>query len=204
MKFFIRVVDLLNRLLESIQQVGFNNTTIIFSYLFNINTEKHISFNKKNFYFFPKSDKGVISHFYVKGYKIDGDIKLIFDIGANIGTETLRFLHLNPKSRIISIEPQRRNFYLLNKNFKDEKRVSIVKGALWNESKELLLKMDQTYESCKIVSNESNKKELFEKVRGYTIPEILELNSLKGAFIDIFKIDVEGAEKKIFCEGDNS
>lgn len=160
MKFLIRVVELLNRFLESIQQVGFKNTAKIFSYLFNLNKEKYISFNKKNFYFFPKSDKGVISHFYIEGYKISGRVNLIFDIGANIGTETLRFLHLNPNSRVISVEPSARNFYLLSKNFKDENRVSIVKGALWHESKELLLKMDQTFESFKITENESKKEEL--------------------------------------------
>ena len=55
-------------------------------------------------------DYGVISHFFspqVKFDKINTDKKIIVDLGANIGIETLRFNYLFPNSKIISVEPDK-------------------------------------------------------------------------------------------------
>ena len=95
-----------DRFIECINQVGLHNTVTIFSFIIpGPDAKKCIRIDGRQFFFYPKSDKGVLTHLYKSGHRIKGHVKLIFDIGANIGQSIDRFQSIFPKSKIYSFEP---------------------------------------------------------------------------------------------------
>jgi len=205
-----RALQLLDRFNECTRQLSFSQSISVFSYLWGDNSVKSINLNGKKFYFQPKSDKGVMSHFYKEGYRILGEPKLIFDVGANIGDETLRFRHFHPEAQVVAIEASSRNIEFLKKNFSQDPSVYIFPAALWHSAGVLHLSSGQSHESCSIAESfckspvEPDLIIDFEDVNALTVVDVLNSLSLQGMPIDIFKIDVEGAEKYIFCQGDTS
>ncbi len=201
-----RAIRLCDRFLECVNQTGIANTIKIFSYLLSkTDTKKHIFVHGRFFYFYPRSDKGVISHMYKPGYKIIGDVKLIFDIGANIGDETLRFRHFNPKARIVAVEASARNYKLLSENFSGDDSVDLVHGALWHETGSIKLLSGSNFESFYV--DKSKHSDSFKQsnnvfVSAYTVVDLMKKFGLLGMQIDVFKIDIEGAEEFIFTQGD--
>jgi FkbM family methyltransferase len=161
------------------------------------------------FSFRPKSDKVVVSHFYEEGYRIKGNKpRLIFDVGANIGDETLRFRAFHPNATIIAIEPSSRNISFLKQNFHRDPNVHVLHAALWHSSGKVKLNTSgHSFESFAIVNNSAKNAEMnsaLEEVSAITVSEVLALYQLNGISIDIFKIDVEGAERFVFCHGDTA
>jgi FkbM family methyltransferase len=201
-----RTLRFFDRLLESVNQLGVANSLRVFSYLLpGSDHEVSIKKGRHTFYFHPVSDKGVLSHFYKPGYRIGGNPGLIFDVGANIGDETFRFRHFHPTAKIIALEPALRNFLLLQKNCISDSNIKAIHGALWWESCQLNLAPSdsQSHESYSLVHPEqrSSHHNHSETVRAFTVNEILTEHNLTESDIDIFKIDVEGAEEFIFCNG---
>lgn len=83
----------------------------------------------RNFTFRGNADKGVMSHFYKPGYRIvdtvDRPVRTIIDCGANIGDETVRFLHFHPEARIVAIEAEAANFDILTENLSGVRSVNL-------------------------------------------------------------------------------
>jgi FkbM family methyltransferase len=52
------------------------------------------------------------------------EVKVIVDIGANVGYSALYFAHLYKNAKIFAIEPEKNNFSQLQKNCQHEKRIS--------------------------------------------------------------------------------
>lgn len=208
MRIFIRFIQLIERFFESINQIGLRNAILVFSYLYSRKDRKrYLNFKGKKFFFYPRGDKGVMSHLYIIGYKLKGNPEIIFDVGANIGIESLRFSFFYPNSKIFAIEPSKRNFLLLKDNFKKYKNVNIVNGALWWESKKVFLTQPYpSYESFRIEDGENlkSKKKFSEEVNAYTVNEILDEYKIRNKNIDILKLDIEGSEESLINKGDNS
>lgn len=202
----IRLIQLFERFLLSVNQIGVLNSLLVFSYLID-SRDRVVSIQKdgRKFNFCPKSDKGVISHFYKTGYRIQGKVELVFDVGSNIGDETFRFRHFHPEAKIVSVEPSSRNFNLLYQNFNEDPNVFMVNGALWNVSGELEIRRRTSHESYSIdgVNDCENFSNGSEKVLAYSVHDLINRFGLQDCRIDVFKIDVEGAEEFIFC-GDNN
>jgi hypothetical protein len=70
------------------------------------------------------ADCGMLTHFYDPNYRIvdhlDGRVETIIDAGANVGVESMRFRHNHPNAKIVSIEPDAGNFYILHHNCADD------------------------------------------------------------------------------------
>jgi FkbM family methyltransferase len=202
-----RLLQLVDKFVLCVDQLSLAESISIFSYVWGSDSLKCISANDRNFYFQPKSDKGVLSLFYKEGYRISGDPKIIFDVGANIGDATLRFRAFHPFAKIVAIEPSARNFEILRKNFASDPNVFLFNSALWHSPGKLHLKCYGNPESFSIFECNSEATHVSEVasevVDAVTVSDILSLLDLKNIPIDIFKIDVEGAEKFIFCQGDN-
>jgi FkbM family methyltransferase len=217
----VKLLYSLIRYIVAIHNLGFANTVYILckKFFLSAHTCKIKTKTFGNIYWRPKFDFGVFSHLYSPAinfsdyasqdffYTENKKIKIIFDLGANIGIESVRFRKLFPLAQIISIEPNKSNFEILKKNLSQHNFIKYFNLAIWNNKTKLKLKSygnsstSFSYEELKSLSkNEStlmSNDEIF--VDAETIDNLMKTLSISE--IDILKIDVEGAEKYIF---DNS
>lgn len=136
---------------------------------------------------------------YVHYIKENGTVNLIVDAGANIGCASIYLYSHFPDAKMICIEPESSNFEILLKNIKLnhlENTTQCIKKALWNENKELeLRRIDFSNDGFHVMS-EGVTHEIIDKITTCTIPDLLK--EYKEKYIDLLKIDIEGAEKTIF------
>ncbi len=130
---------------------------------------------------------------------LDFEPKTIIDAGANVGLAAIYFANKYPNAKIISIEPERSNFDLLEENTRHYKNVYPIRRALSNQADQYLDIVDNGFgkwgfmtEEKKDATDES-KEDLVQTI---TIDEIIKENELD--VVDIVKIDIEGAEKELF------
>ncbi len=145
--------------------------------------------------------------FYFRDYRKTYGIrppKFIIDAGAHIGLTSVYFAQKYPQAKILAIEPDSENYYLLLKNTSPYPNIVPILGALWDKHTHLYinnryrLKKDQYLKSAEYELSEDNN--LHEPaVCAYTIDEIIEQYGID--LIDVLKVDIEGAEKTIFQKG---
>lgn len=201
-----RLLRFSDRFLECVNQVGFRNSLTIFSFIIpGPDIKRSILINRRRFFFFPKSDKGVLTHLYKSGYRIKGDVRLIFDIGSNIGDETLRFCAFHPDARIVAVEASSRNYSLLHENFSAYGNIDLIHGALWSSTEVISLEAGPNFEAYHVGGSRTEPYPGVSdraRVQAYSVVDLIAKLELSGKKIDIFKIDVEGAEEFIFTRGD--
>ena len=128
-------------------------------------------------------------------YFPDGDIRVILDVGANIGDTAAWYLSRFPKSRVYSIEPDAANCALYRQNCEPYgARAVLQQGALWWAEEELWL-TTTSQPDCYSVGADGEGI----PVRAFTVPGLMQLWDIQ--IIDIFKCDIEGAEIEIFSKG---
>ena len=202
MKYIIHYLNFLQRFGVSIVNLGlFNSFKIVFLKFFpdkkisKISSKKFGHIHWRSYY-----DYGVISHFFFPqvGFVTKNDPpKVIFDVGANIGIESLRFIKLFPNSKLIAIEPELSNFKLLEKNLKNYKNCIIVNKAVWNKKSNLSIINHSEKNSQTFFVQEKNLPEK-QKVESLSLKNLID--DFKISTIDILKIDAEGSEEMIFDE----
>jgi FkbM family methyltransferase len=146
----------------------------------------------------PKRDS-VISHFFTPQIEIYGtkykiNVKTIVDLGAKIGTESIRFSKLYPNARIFAVEAVKENFDALLLNVKNYSKIKPIFAAIWDKKANLKL-ISRSIDSQSWYLRESLQDENYD-IRGITLDEILKENNIVE--IDILKVDIEGAEKQLF------
>ncbi len=134
--------------------------------------------------------------FALKQYDIPIDFqpRLIIDGGANIGMSAIYFALKFPTAKIISLEVSPENFELLKYNTRDFPMVKPVCKGLWNESGHLKIIDEGAGANAFMV-------ERVDEPGKNTIPAISigDIMKEEGAdWIDIVKLDIEGAEKMLF------
>jgi len=153
----------------------------------------HTSFNLRP----GTTDFDTYEHVFVlKEYEIDLPFvpKLIIDGGANNGMSAIFFALKYPSANIISVEPNKDNFRLLQHNTRDFKNVTAICKGVWNESGFLkIINSDADSNAFRVDKINSNEDGAIPAV---SISDLL--MSEKAAAIDILKLDIEGAEKKVF------
>ncbi|PCH91397.1 MAG: hypothetical protein COB85_09150 [Bacteroidetes bacterium] len=125
-------------------------------------------------------------------------VKYIIDAGSNIGLTSLYFTSYYDEAKIIALEPDEHNFKVLQDNIKlnDLKNIVTINAALWNNNNDELT-IDKSFRDGREWSravipgnvNDSN-------IQLLTIMDII--NKYSWPYIDIMKMDIEGAEKFIF------
>lgn len=143
--------------------------------------------------------------FVNKEYDFDRTIspRFILDAGANVGLASIYFAHKFPTARIVSIEPEETNFSLLKKNTSPYSMITPLQVALWNVSEEVqVIDPGKGKWGFRTVSGNknSNTRNWCHAVRGMTVDEIMQEQGID--FIDIFKMDIEGAEKEVFKDAE--
>ena len=123
--------------------------------------------------------------------------QFIVDGGANVGFTSVFFANQYPDAQIVAIEPDANNCDLIRRNCGGIPNVRVIQAGLWTSNAALTIKNPndpswafQLGESPQAASG---------SVNGITIPNLL-AQSVTG-MIDILKLDIEGAEERLFSDG---
>ncbi len=124
-------------------------------------------------------------------------VRVVVDLGANIGLSASYFASRFPKAKIIALEPDSENYELLKANTRNMDCVNAVNGAIWNRRVSLKIEnpddRPDSYRLCECSPNMPGS------VCAFSIPDLLETYHLDE--IDILKADIEGAEVQLFSKG---
>lgn len=134
-----------------------------------------------------------------KEIKIEPSV--IIDAGANIGSSVIFFKDVFSKAKIICIEPESNNFAQLKINVALNKFLDIhfVEGGLWHKDESLVMNSDFRGGKEKELSfslSDAKERKTSSTIKGYSLNTILSNYGINE--IDIFKIDIEGAETYLF------
>lgn len=127
-------------------------------------------------------------------FAFPGTLRTPVDAGANIGAASLFFRQRYPDSTLITIEPDPANFAVSQRNLRDS-RTHLHQAALWPVSTRLSLDFSIPAEYA-VRTFEPQITAGKEQISSTSLVPTLtpqELIKCYGA-IDLFKIDIEGAE----------
>jgi FkbM family methyltransferase len=123
---------------------------------------------------------------------------VIIDAGANIGMTSVFFANRYPSARILSIEPEISNFKMLVKNTSAYKSVIPIHGALWGRATSVAVRGVAEFSHWGVrVSEESSTV----SAPAFTVSDLMGRYGIE--FIDILKLDIEGAELEVFETSDS-
>ena len=122
-------------------------------------------------------------------------VPLIIDCGANIGCSSYFFHKNHPNSYIVSIEPEKKNYYLLKENTKSIENIKILNSAISSTEHAYRLQKSFDNRAHKVfkLKNKNSKQ-----MKTITVNKIIKKFSIKKYDLFIIKIDIEGFEKELF------
>lgn len=136
------------------------------------------------------------------------DIRVIFDVGANIGSVTLAAARSFPNAHIYSFEPVRATYQILCENTKSYgKRIITYNFGFFNVSKKFDIHITSFHGANSILDQSLNHKNVHPHIKeiGTENIEVCTIDSFMSNRnidkIDIIKIDVEGVEKEVIEGG---
>jgi FkbM family methyltransferase len=124
------------------------------------------------------------------------DPKWIVDAGANVGCASVYFATRFPSASILAIEPESSNYEMLEQNGRKFHNITTIRGAIWNSDTELEIQNPMDDKWAFRVQRASTQGA--SRVDALSIPSILKKTGT--GWIDILKVDIEGAEKELFDE----
>ncbi len=119
----------------------------------------------------------------------------ILDCGANIGLVSVLFKNKFHNSKILTVEPNQRNFELLTFNLKGFQGIINLNAGIWNETTKL--GVGKAFRDGKDWSFRLEKNGE-KKIQAFSISYLIA--KYKFTILDILKIDIEGAEEIVFDE----
>jgi FkbM family methyltransferase len=125
--------------------------------------------------------------------------KILVDVGANMGYFSLLWAGVNPLGKVIAYEAARRNILLLNNNLIENRmsdRINVVSKAVADRTG--IIDFDEGPPDQTGWGGISTKP----SSRTCSVPLVRLDNELGDSFIDVLKIDVEGADTLVLfgCE----
>lgn len=183
-------------------------TKILFKYfflnpIFKFKKEKTLGIE---FTFFSyKSFLILFMEIFVKNeyfFKAKNSKPIILDCGANIGMATLYFKWLYKNATIYSFEPDKDTFNTLNKNIKKNnlKNINLFNYALSDKKEKIKFYINKVNPG--VLSMSTNKNRLSKDeviVKAVKLSQIVK-EKIKDKPIDFLKVDIEGAEWKLFAD----
>lgn len=128
-------------------------------------------------------------------------VRIIFDVGANIGQTALSYLKKFPDAEIFSFEPISETFQQLQANFHGKSSVRCFNLAMGRESGSIQVHL----QSCSLWNSLSNigrhATGRTETVRVVSLDEFLEEKQI--SHIDLLKIDAVGFDLEVLKGGTN-
>jgi FkbM family methyltransferase len=123
--------------------------------------------------------------------------RFIVDAGANVGYTSLLFALTYPEAFIVAIEPDRTNCAIWRKNCIAYHNIQLLEGALWPHSAALRI-VNPSSAAFGYQVDESDDADNGGHICAYTLSDILQLHN--ACHIDLLKLDIEGAEVRLFSE----
>jgi FkbM family methyltransferase len=124
-------------------------------------------------------------------------LKTIIDAGGNEGYSAIYFASKFPNAKIITIEPEIKNYEVLVKNTLFYPNIITLNNALYSEEKDVNI-IDPNYGKWgyRIFGN----GKILNTIKTITIEKLIENYNLE--YVDFLKIDIEGSEKEVLenCE----
>lgn len=120
------------------------------------------------------------------------DVKVIVDIGANIGAASVYFSLLYPNADIYAVEPQRSPFELLTRNATLSPRIKSFNKGLFDSTREVPLYLSWTDSSTASIGSSWLNTPDTETIQLQDAAEWIAEQGISR--IDILKIDTEGCE----------
>jgi FkbM family methyltransferase len=136
--------------------------------------------------------------FYKEIYKVCDRLNksLLIDAGANVGFAALYFLKRMPNATIYCVEPDPDNFIFLQKNLKAEIESGKIKAIMAGLSdKDGVMNLEKNYLKYNSSLVEESTEDSIEVIT-YTVETFFK-KFVPGS-VDLFKMDIEGAEESIF------
>jgi FkbM family methyltransferase len=135
---------------------------------------------------------------FVKGEyyqpQIKGDIKVIYDCGANIGFATIFFKILFPEAKILCFEPNPKTFQSLERNIKINNFDNVILHQIALSKEEGMLDLFFTDDVSVTASIDSGRSDFDQIV---SVPTKRLSDFMANYKPDLIKMDVEGAEHYI-------
>jgi len=152
--------------------------------------------NKMKIKLYSVFDFSTLNLVFCRGdYYKPSNIKLVLDIGSNIGITCLYWIYNNPNCKIFAYEPSSKNYKrLLFNTSKFRKNIICKKLGVSNKNQNAKLFLSESG------VNDSIKKKFrpkYEKIKLVSINNILKNIFLNNDTLDVLKIDTEGTEKEI-------
>jgi FkbM family methyltransferase len=133
-------------------------------------------------------------------FKPEMPITTVIDAGANIGLAAAYFVNQFPGCRIICLEPEPKNFELLQKNIAPYPTITGVQKGVWNKSTNLKI-VDSGLGNWGFTVQEVEQEEPG-VIKAVSLNDIMKQYNLDS--LDIVKMDIEGSEKEVLEAGDAS
>jgi len=138
------------------------------------------------------------------GYiKLQGHaVRWIIDGGGYIGDTAAYFLNIYPESKVISLEPDIRNFEILKLNLRYYKeRAHCINKALFGDNTKMMISGNSDTDSTGGFVSEESENENNMSVECVSIPSLIDEYKIDS--IDILKLDIEGAEGSVLNKSSN-
>lgn len=127
--------------------------------------------------------------------------RVIVDAGANIGLATIFYANQYPGARIIALEPEASNYRMLRKNVAPYPAVSTLQTALWRSNGQVdLIDPGEGHTTFQTREGTDRATKQSMRVPSVTVDQLM--HNFGIDWIDLLKLDIEGAEKEVFqCSG---
>lgn len=126
-------------------------------------------------------------------------VRLIIDAGANVGYSSIYFLNKFPHSHIVAVEPDSKNYAMLQRNLsKYADRVTLLNAGIWSHKTQLVVQ-EAPYRDGRAWTKQVRECKNGEKpeMAGIDIGSILCHSSYDR--VSLLKMDIEGAEAIVFA-----
>ncbi len=134
---------------------------------------------------------------YAPQHSLPANPEVVVDLGANIGAFTVWAAEVWKPKTIVAVEMEADNFSVLQENVRLNSlhaKVKILEAAVWDEDRQVGIKRN----SVNAGMHEASSSLEGGNVRAVTLEKLMSSHDLKK--VDILKMDVEGAEDRIFNE----